>query len=124
MDLCVLCFLQDLWNWRSIQHHTLQEQDVSFSSVGAAGMWLESCKDPKAPLKVSGRRLTKHHTWRITTGELINNATGEKMNLKPQLLHAFSVDEMRDRERAVNNRERQLQAEVCCHNAHSTSVLG
>lgn len=64
---------------------------------------------------MSGRKLSKHHTWRLKTGELINNATGEKMNLKPQLLHAFSVDEMRDRERAVNNRERQLQAEVCSH---------
>lgn len=90
----------------------LQEQNVSFSSIYAPGMMLEVSKDTAAPLKVSGRKRTKHHSWKLKNGELISNATGEKLSLRPQLLHGFSVDEMRDRDRAVNNRERQLQAEV------------
>lgn len=81
-------------------------------------MLLEMGKDSTLPMKVTGRKPTKSNTWRLANGEWINCATSEKLSLKPQLLHAFSVDEMRERDRSVNNRERQLQAEVCCPRHH------
>lgn len=76
-------------------------------------MLLEVNKDNKQPMKVNGRKPSRNHTWRLLNGELVNNATSSKLNLTPQPLHAFSVDEMREHDRAINNRERQLQAEVC-----------
>eukprot|EP00892_Ulva_mutabilis_P012217 jgi/Ulvmu1/9368/UM050_0120.1 len=91
-----------------------QGEDLCLASPYAAGMLLEMCKDSNTPMKVSSRKPTKSNTWRFVNGDLINNATTEKLNLTPQLLHAFSVEEMRERDRAVNNRERQLQAEVNC----------
>jgi hypothetical protein len=74
---------------------------------------MQATKDSNSSsLLVHGHAVTGAASWRLAGNALVNVATEAELGLTPKLLHAFSIGEMRELERAYASSERDIAAKV------------
>lgn len=91
---------------------SVQGSDLTFASVGAGGQLLQTRKDKHNSLRVHGHSATRAATWKLSGNVLMNAATEVELGMTPKLVHAFSVDEMRDLEKQYSRSDREQSAKV------------
>lgn len=93
----------------------VQGGDFTFASAGAAGQLLQTSKDRDSFYRVHGHAANRLGTWRLSVNVLVNAATEAELGLTPKVLHAFSIDEIKEMEKRHARIEREQSAKVCFH---------